>query len=66
MSQVFQGTINAAWMDTQAMPQVSFKIESQSGNFENVLKIPPTSIQGTGDVSTIMRSSAGAGSEVTP
>jgi hypothetical protein len=43
-------------METQAVPQVSFKIESQSGNFEHVLKIPPTSIQGTGDVSTIMRS----------
>lgn len=54
MAQVFQGTINLAWMDAQAMPRVPFRIEAYAGSYESVLRIPPTSINGTGDVATIM------------
>lgn len=58
MAIVHHGTINNAWTDLNAMPEVAFYITSFSGLYEAALAVPPTSYSGMVDVSTIMSSIA--------
>lgn len=54
MSLIFKGTILHAWVDAQNMPEVCFRIEALAGGYEAVAPSKVTSVQGAGDVSTIM------------
>ncbi len=58
-AQVFSGTINTAYPDGQSMPDVALRIMATAGGYESVQKIPPTTINGTGDVATLMGQLAG-------
>lgn len=53
-SLVWKGNIISAWVDAQAMPQVSFRITAGPGTFAAAKPIPPTSIQGSADASELM------------
>jgi len=53
MSLVFQGTVQAAFVDAQAMPEVCFRFTALAGGAEARMKAQPTSVQGAGDVATI-------------
>lgn len=55
LTEVFQGTIYHAWMDTQAMPDVAFRVEAQAGLYEAQKPIEPTSVSGTADVAKTMQ-----------
>jgi hypothetical protein len=54
MSPVFEGTIYQGWADFSGMPDTMFLVAAYSGLYQAVASAPPTSIQGSGDVSTIM------------
>jgi len=54
MSTVFVGTITLAFVDAQSMPEVCFRVTAQAGAIEAVMPSTPTSINGTGDVATMM------------
>jgi hypothetical protein len=55
---VHHGTINNAWADFSAMPEVAFNVTSLSGLYEASIAVPPTSYAGMVDVATIMSSIA--------
>jgi hypothetical protein len=54
MSLVFKGTMILAWVDAQNMPEVCFRIHAMGGAYEAVMPSKPTSVQGSGDVATVM------------
>jgi hypothetical protein len=54
MANVFNGTIYQGWADFKGMPDTMFAVSAYSGLFQAVASAPPTSIQGSGDVATIM------------
>ena len=56
---VWSGTIVYAYVDAQAMPDVSFRISSLPGAFQAAKPIPPLSIRGSADASQMMKSLAG-------
>ncbi len=58
MAIVHHGTINNAWADFNAMPEVAFNVTSLGGLYEASLAVPPTSYAGMVDVETIMSSIA--------
>lgn len=53
-SVVFSGTILYAYADYAGQPDVPFVIEAQFGIADAAITIPPTSIQGWGDVAQMM------------
>lgn len=54
MSTVFMGDILHAWVDAKSQPNVCFRLDAQPAGFQRVRSVPPTSVQGAGDVATIM------------
>lgn len=54
MSVVHHGTIYAAWMDFQGMPDCAFHVTANSGLYEAAKAVPPTGYRGLVDVATIM------------
>ena len=46
MSTVFEGTITYAWPDMTNQPQVVFRVEAQTGQFDAVKPAEPTSFKG--------------------
>lgn len=59
LSKVFEGTIGYAWMDGQNQPQVVFRVQAWGGLYHKVAPASSTSINGSGDVATIMSNLAG-------
>ena len=55
MAQIYKGTLFAAYVDAQGMPEVALRVRGMTGLYEAVKSVPPTSIQGSGDVATIMQ-----------
>lgn len=55
---VFIGTINAAWAAMEAMPEVAFQVEAQTGLLEAVSSAPPASFPGPVSVASAMSSLA--------
>lgn len=60
MSLVFTGTIQEAWADFNAAPDVRFTIEAVTGLIDAMRPIPPTSYPGPADVASIMETFATA------
>jgi hypothetical protein len=54
MSTAFVGNISYAWVDAKSQPNVCFRVEAVAGGDLAVKASPPTSVQGAGDVATIM------------
>lgn len=54
LSVVYQGTIFNGWADYASMPNNAFRISSPTSGLANVQPIPPTTINGSADVATIM------------
>lgn len=54
MAVVFEGTITAAWPDFQGMPNTALLVEAHTGLADAVTPTKPTSINGSGDVATLM------------
>lgn len=54
VSVVYQGSIVDGWADYASMPNNAFRIGSRPGLVAAVQPIPPTTINGTADVATIM------------
>ena len=59
LTTVFTGTINLAYVDAQAQPQVCFRVFAIAGLVQKVKPIPATSVQGSGDVANTMQTLAG-------
>jgi hypothetical protein len=59
MALVYKGTLMAAYVDAQSMPQVAFRVSGSAGAYEAVKPVKPTSIQGAGDVAQVMSQLAG-------
>lgn len=59
MSQIFKGTIQAAWADMLGAPEVAFQIQAFSGLVEAMTIIPGTSYPGGFDVAAAMQKLAG-------
>lgn len=55
MQIVWQGNIYVAMVDATAMPHVAFLVEGRPGYFGQIKSAPPLSIQGSGDVATMMQ-----------
>lgn len=55
---VFVGTITNAWADFDSAPEVAFIVEAHTGLLETVAPMPPTSVQGTADVASLISSLA--------
>lgn len=51
---VFTGTISFAFADATSPPNTCFRVNATGGHVEKVMPTDPTSVQGTGDVATIM------------
>jgi hypothetical protein len=58
MGTVFMGTIQEAWADFNAAPDVKFTIEAMNGTMDKMRPIPPTSYPGPADVATVMETFA--------
>lgn len=58
MSDVFEGTIVYAWPDMTNQPQVVFRVEAQSGAFDGVRPVKPTSFKGTVPFQTVAQTIA--------
>ena len=58
-SLVYSGTLFSAYVDAQNMPQVGFRVSGMEGHYEAIKPVAPTSVEGSGDVSTIMQGLAG-------
>jgi hypothetical protein len=54
MITVFSGGIKQAWADMKAMPDVPFYVVASMGGLAQTLPSPPTSFEGTTQVSTIL------------
>lgn len=51
---VFQGTIAEAWADFEGMPNNGFHVVAYAAMFEALKPIPPTTVRGLADVSTVL------------
>lgn len=54
-SQIFQGTIQAAWLDMQSAPEVSFNITGLGGLIEALTNIPASSFPGSVDAAVVLK-----------
>ena len=59
MAVVYQGTLQNAFVDAQAMPSVALRFTGMEGLYESVMPVAPTSVEGAGDVATMMGGLAG-------
>ena len=50
----FSGTVDFAYEDGTSQPQVCLRVQAHGGLVEKIMPTDPTSVQGTGDVDTIM------------
>lgn len=55
MTTVFEGSIWDAFMDGQAMPDVTFRFNATADGYHRVAPAASTSVAGAGDVATIMK-----------
>lgn len=58
LSPVFAGTIQAAWVDGAAAPDVALTISAFEGLYQNVAPVAPTSYSGSVDVATVLQTLA--------
>ena len=54
LSQVFTGTIASCYLDGNAMPNVSLRGEAYTGLLDRVAPVPPTSMPGSVDATTML------------
>jgi hypothetical protein len=54
MAEVFQGNIQNAWQQLDTQPDTSLQIISWVGTFNAAAPVAPISVNGTGDVATLM------------
>ena len=59
MAQVFSGTMNSAYVDFSAMPDVCLTISAQSALVQMTQPVAPSSFPGNASISTIMQQIAG-------
>lgn len=57
-AQIFQGTIQAAWLDMQAAPEVCFNISGLGGLIEALTNIPASSFPGSVDAAVVLKGMA--------
>ena len=54
MAKIFEGTIQSAWADFNAAPEVSFNIAALGGLAESLMLIPPSSFPGSVDAANVI------------
>jgi hypothetical protein len=55
LSQIFQGDILSAWPDMQGAPDVAFRVSATNQIINSLAPVQETSINGVGDVATILK-----------
>lgn len=55
MAKIFEGTIQDAWVDFQAAPEVSFNISALGGLSEALMNIPGSSFPGSVDAAVVLK-----------
>ncbi|HEX7687343.1 MAG TPA: hypothetical protein VF453_06540 [Burkholderiaceae bacterium] len=54
MAKIFEGTIQEAWADMQAAPEVAFNITAFAGLIDALRRSPPLSYPGTADAAVVL------------